>query len=118
MKTRALDSYTGKSGARLNCAQSVAFAGKSEFGLSDAELESFGGCGGGRAPDGLCGAIYAASSLIAKKSSLHAEQALSEFKDAIGEVHCRAIRGARVHPCMDCVAQAAILAEKFINTAK
>ena len=118
MKTKAIDSYTGKHGIRLNCAQSVARAAKSEYGVTETEIESLKAFGGGRAPGGLCGAVYAAQWLIGRKSPTGAEEVLKAFHKAIGETRCRDIRAAKKRSCMDCVAEAALLAEKYILEKK
>lgn len=115
MKTRAVDSYTGKNGVRLNCAQSVARAAKEEYAVSEKEIESLKAFSGGRAPGGMCGAAYAAQWLIARKSSEAAAQSVSVFREAIGETRCKEIRAAKKRSCMDCVAEAALLAEKYIQ---
>jgi hypothetical protein len=114
LKTKAVDSYTGKNGIRLNCAQSVARAAKDEYGVSETEIETLKAFSGGCAPEGMCGAIYAAHWLIARKSSEAAEEAVNTFNEAIGETRCREIRSARKRSCMDCVAEAAFLAEKYM----
>ena len=115
MKARAMDSYTGKNGIRLNCAQSVARAAKEEYGISETEIESLKAFSGGRAPEGMCGAIYAAQWLIGRKSVKAAQQAVKAFGAAIGETRCKEIRTAKKRSCMDCVAEAALLAEKYIQ---
>ena len=115
MKTRAVDSYTGKNGTRLNCAQSVARAAKEEYGVTETEIESLKVFSGGRAPDGMCGAIYAAQWLIGRKSAKDAEATVKVFGEAIGETRCKEIRSAKKRSCMDCVAEAALLAEKYIQ---
>lgn len=114
MKTRAVDSYTGKNGVRLNCAQSVARAAKEEYGVTETETESLKAFSGGRAPDGMCGALYAAQWLIGRKSAKAAEEVINAFREAIGETRCKEIRAAKKCSCMDCVAEAALLAEKYI----
>jgi len=113
MKQKAVDSYTGKNGMRLNCAQAVAMAAKEAYHVTDAEIEALGCCGGGRAPGGVCGAIHAVRELLKKKSVHDADTALAEFERVIGDLHCKVIKGAKKHSCMECVAEAAALAERF-----
>ena len=94
---------------RLNCAQSVLYAWREVFGdtaITVAELKPFGA---GRAPDGLCGAIYAACQLAPDR----AEALKAAFVARVGSIHCKEIRAAKKHPCAECVAQAAeLLASK------
>jgi len=90
---------------RLNCAQSVLYAWRETVGdtaLTVADLKPFGA---GRAPDGLCGALYAACQLAPNR----AEALKVAFTARLGSPYCKQIRAARMHPCTDCVAQAADL---------
>lgn len=92
---------------RLNCAQSVLHAWREVFGdtaITVPELKPFGA---GRAPEGLCGAIYAACLLAPDR----AEELKAAFTARIGSLYCKGIRAARKHSCADCVAEAAELTE-------
>ena len=90
---------------RLNCAQSVLHAWREVFGdtaIKVADLKPFGA---GRAPEGLCGAVYAACQLAPNR----AEELKSAFAARLGSLYCKEIRAAKKHPCADCVAEAAEL---------
>jgi hypothetical protein len=90
---------------RLNCAQSVLHAWREVVGdtaLTVAELRPFGA---GRAPDGLCGAVYAACLLAPDR----AEELKSAFAARVGSLCCKEIRAAKEHSCAECVAEAADL---------
>jgi hypothetical protein len=90
---------------RLNCAQSVLYAWREVFGetaITVAELKPFGA---GRAPEGLCGAVYAACQLAPDR----AEELKTAFAARLGSLNCKEIRAAKKHPCTDCVAEAAEL---------
>lgn len=63
--------------------------------------------GGGRAPGGICGALYAAK-LISKKDE---KLLFEEFEKRIGSTLCREIKSAHMTPCEECVKVAAGLAE-------
>ena len=92
---------------RLNCAQSVLYAWREVFGdaaITIPELKPFGA---GRAPEGLCGAVYAACQLAPSR----AEELKAAFVARVGSLHCKEIRAAKKHPCADCVAEAAELLE-------
>ena len=85
-----------------NCAQAVA-AGCGRDDL----VESLKVCGGGKAPEGYCGALYAA--LLLSPKELH--PALKEtFRNKVGSEFCREIRAAGKTPCVKCVEIAAELA--------
>jgi hypothetical protein len=90
---------------RFNCAQSVLHAWREVFGdtaIPVAELKPFGA---GRAPDGLCGAVYAACLLAPDR----ADELKAAFAARVGSLRCKEIRAAKQHPCTECVAYAAEL---------
>ena len=78
-----------------NCAQSVA------EGCDRPDLvETLKTCGGGRAPEGFCGALYAA--LLMNPPERHA--AIREaFRKEVGSECCEEIRAARIVPCAHCI---------------
>jgi hypothetical protein len=99
---------------RGNCAQAVsaAWAGKyraMEHTQGEAEpAPELAQCGGGRAPDGLCGALYAAIHHVPERSE-HLEAHFATVSG--GQIHCRAIRAEKRLSCADCVALGAELLE-------
>lgn len=88
-----------------NCAQTICAA----FGREDL-LEDMKSCGGGKAPDGTCGALYGAMTLACDK----AEEVKAAFLAEHGGTKCRELKGGcpRV-ACQDCVSTAATLLEKL-----
>ena len=106
---QAIRHYQGKDGARrLNCAQSVTAAFAPTHGTTEEDIQSLSGCGGGRAPGGLCGAYHAAVQLLGGES----EAMRDSFLEAAGALTCREIRGLRKLPCAGCVAHAARLVQE------
>lgn len=88
-----------------NCAQSVvALCGHVE--LCD-EMKQ---CGGGRAPEGLCGALHAALLLVPEDKREEVRQA---FALEAGAEKCRDIKGTTGTSCQMCVAIATALASKY-----
>ena len=88
-----------------NCAQSVAAgAGREDL------VTELAACGGGRAPEGLCGALYAALAIVpeAKRADVR-----RRFEEAVGNVACRDIKAVNKTPCLDCVATAIALAREL-----
>jgi hypothetical protein len=75
-------------------------------------IDSYSAYGGGRAEDGLCGALYAAKTQIndPKKTGLLNK----EFLKKTGSVKCREIMKLKKLPCADCVD----LAAKIVDEAK
>ncbi len=77
-----------------NCAQTVCAA----FGREDL-LESMKTCGGGRAPEGTCGALYGAMQLAPER----AESLKAAFAAVNGATQCRLLKGENRVPCQVCV---------------
>jgi hypothetical protein len=76
----------------LNCAQKVLAASRERFAVSDELIERFGEYGGGRAPQGWCGALYAAKVLLEKEAPARFAECEKTFTAAAGAATCRAIR--------------------------
>lgn len=88
-----------------NCAQAVADG----CGRSDL-VANLASCGGGRAPEGFCGALHSAL-LLAKPENL--EKVKNEFQAAAGALTCREIKGNAKFSCTECVRLGAELVEKY-----
>ena len=87
-----------------NCAQSVV-AGCNREDLNS-EMRSFGS---GRAPEGLCGAIYGAMACVNEEKK---EAVQKEFEALLGSSRCKELKANGV-PCSKCVETAAALVEKY-----
>lgn len=105
----AKDRYLGQNGCpKSNCAQAVADTFAGEWGLDALDLAAFAACGGGRAPGGMCGALYAAEAVLGQTGGEAQSPALeAEFREEAGSLQCRDIRAARQLPCAGCVETAA-----------
>jgi hypothetical protein len=92
----------------LNCAQAILKGFQKEFCIADNEIEEYRAWGGGRAKDGICGALFAADCLLGQigKGSVS-----EEFKEKAGSVFCSEIKGNRL-TCAACVQIADELVEK------
>ena len=99
----AMEAYAGP----YNCAQAVAFAFRHVSGLTDADVADHKRNGGGRAPEGHCGALHAALQVLPEEP--RRADLLEQFKARVGSVCCRDIRAAKVTPCAACVQTAATL---------
>jgi hypothetical protein len=89
-----------------NCAQAVV------EGCGHKDLvEEMKCCGGGKAPEGRCGALHGALKLVAETCR---KAVIDEFVAAAGAEDCASIKSAAVpFPCAECVRVAADLVEKY-----
>ena len=88
-----------------NCAQATA------CGLGHDDLyAALAACGGGKAPEGRCGALHAAM-LIAGEA--HAEELRRRFASELGAETCAELKRTLAVPCTKCVETAARLAEEL-----
>lgn len=83
-----------------NCAQTICAA----FGREDL-LEEMAACGGGRAPEGTCGALYGARQVAPQL----AESLAGAFRACLGATTCSRLKGEGRVPCQQCVRTAAEL---------
>ena len=114
MKERALKVFR-QPPERLNCAQSVLYAWREVSGNTSIPLAAVKLFGGGRAPDGLCGALHTACMVAPDQT----EPLKQTFAARLGSLYCKELRAAKVHPCETCVTQATDLLERhFYQTRK
>jgi hypothetical protein len=102
--TRAIKAYKEE---RLNCAQSVLRAFQQHRLIREDEIDEARRYGGGRAENGMCGALYAALSLT--DDPFARDRVRSAFVETAGAETCRDIRRAARTPCVECVRIAASL---------
>lgn len=99
----------------MNCAQSVLCGLKDTLNLSDEMIDSYSQFGTGRAPDNVCGAVYAAETIMRIEEKTEQVEILREYfiKNA-GSIQCKEIRTAKKMSCKTCVETATgILASTF-----
>ncbi|MBF0479910.1 MAG: C-GCAxxG-C-C family protein [Candidatus Omnitrophica bacterium] len=100
--------YMGKDGhKKSNCAAAVANAFKDKFNLSDEVMVRFESCGGGRAPEGQCGSLYAAKVILENSYPEMIKECESVFLAQAGSLKCKDIRAFKKLSCLGCVEKAA-----------
>lgn len=110
---QAKNNYIGRGGCqRMNCAQSVLSAFKEEFNISDELVARFGSYGGGRAPEGLCGAYYAVKYILSKENPQRLEELEKHFLNHAGALQCSNIKGLKKLSCVGCVEKSSEFLEK------
>lgn len=108
MKMEAEKFYLEKRG---NCAQSVAFSWSKYMEGNEIAANDLSTSGLGKAPEGMCGAIYAAQGLV--EASLQ-DEIIEKFKKvAQGHITCKDIRKSRALSCVECVGTAADLLHRI-----
>ena len=95
----------------LNCAQAILKGFQQEFNITDQEIEEYRAWGGGRAQNGICGALFSAEKLLkqADKPGI-----TNEFRAIVGKTHCLDIKEIKFS-CIDCVRIADELLEQRIK---
>jgi hypothetical protein len=95
---------------KMNCAQSVLKAFHRSHDVSDTHIIQAGKLGGGRAPEGRCGALHAA--LFLAETPQARERIRQDFIYKAGAEVCSDVRKARQLTCVECVKTAAGLVAK------
>ena len=94
-----------------NCAQSVLMGFQHQFNLPESLITDFKNYGGGKAPNGICGALYAANYLLSLRNLPPVSK---EFSLRVGASTCKQIKGETHTLCLDCVQMADSLVESHL----
>jgi hypothetical protein len=111
MNRRNSCDYFHVSPENLNCAQAILKGFQKEFNISDAEIEEYRACGGGRAVGGMCGVLFAAERLIRQISK---ESVIEEFRQKTGSLLCSDIK-EKQFTCAEYIRIADELVEKNLK---
>jgi hypothetical protein len=105
------DKYFHAPPENLNCAQAILKAFSTEFNISAQEIANYQIHGGGRAPGGICGALFAVQQLLGETK---AEELATEFQQEFGTLDCLELKQLNI-PCADFVAFADRQVEHWLN---
>jgi len=118
-REKAIDYFFGRNGAkRMNCAQAVAVAFESYGLFSKEEFQEFMICGNGKAPQGYCGAVYAAIKALEKIDGAVKVQFMNDFNEYAGSLSCKIIRNNKKITCSQCVERSAGFIETMLAQNK
>ena len=92
---------------RLNCAQAVAHAWVDDATVAQAEIAKHMSHGGGGAPEGECGALFAARQMAVRQGA-DPKKLADQFAAALGHTSCRELKKKQAS-CTECVRMAADL---------
>ena len=111
---KAKDYYIGKDRKkRLNCAQAIIGAYMDKFSLGEDTINSFGSYGGGKGPEGECGALCAAKFILKEKHQNRIRECEALLSSHAGSTKCKEIRQLRKLPCIGCVEKIAEFIDKL-----
>lgn len=104
-KTIALTHFLGKDGyEKKNCAQAVLIAFQEPLQIPDCIVDSFKEHGGGRAPDGICGAAYAAEFVLGMAGIVEEDTNVVQHLNTLaGSAKCKEIKSHKKLSCVGCV---------------
>ncbi len=110
----AAELFHGKE--KYNCVQAIMKAFQPRFGVSEDAIAAGSSLGSGRAPGGLCGALYAVK-LLAGGDGL-SRIVEERFVERAGAADCRTIRKLKRLSCRQCVEAAAEILEASLSCQK
>lgn len=87
-----------------------------ESGISEDTIRKAALQGGGKAPEGVCGALHAARVILGNGQAL--EKIENDFSAKAGSTQCMEIRGMRSLSCSGCVGLSAYLLEQHMDDLK
>ncbi len=90
---------------KYNCAQAVLRAFMEGFYIPQETIDHYKKAGGGRAEDGICGALYAVREILKNNDKFKAAEKI--FTDSAGSAKCKEIRSLKLLDCPGCVDLAA-----------
>ena len=112
-KQTAKNHFLGQVGcSKLNCGQSIIKAYHDKFAVSADAVERFAAFAAGQAPQGECGAYYAARYLLSKAHHHKIAPLAADFMKLAGSLKCKEIRRQHKLTCLGCVEKAAELLER------
>ena len=113
-KEKAKIHFLGQAGhKKLNCGQALVTAFQDKFLLSEVIVTQFAGYGSGKAPEGYCGAFYAAKIILSESHPDKLKECEDMFLSQAGSTKCKNIRASHKMSCGDCVERVAQYLEKI-----
>jgi len=106
------EQYFHKAPGNYNCAQAILKGFEQEFSIDNSQIDAFRAFGGGRAPLGVCGALFAAQQLAPEQ----ADELQKDFIKHCGSAYCKELKQQRKVSCGECVKVADRLLRKLPPT--
>lgn len=105
--------YLNRGGSgKMNCGQAIIAAFKDKFSIGEDAVKLFASYGRGNAPDGLCGAYYAAKYMLSGRHPEKINKCHELIMASAGSDKCKEIRKLRKLSCVGCVETMANFVDK------
>jgi hypothetical protein len=108
---KAVRYYRGIEG--YNCAQSILKVFQDRLDISENQISTFADYGGGKAEDGICGALYAVKQLAGNAELI--QKIVQQFKEEVGTVYCDEILELGRLSCTGCICTAAEIFQRILD---
>lgn len=99
---RAVQYYRGIEG--YNCAQAILKTFQDRLDINENQVNDYADYGGGKAEDGICGALYAVKQLSGNAE--HIKKIVQQFEDEVGTIYCDEILELGRLSCTGCICTA------------
>ncbi len=101
---------------KKNCAQAVLKAFQLQMDIPEDIIDSFKAFGGGRAPEGVCGAAFAAEFILGMlDTDDEGMNAVAYLAAQAGSAKCKEIKASGAFSCLSCVEACAKHVEESLN---
>lgn len=108
------EDYFHKPPYNYNCAQTILKVYQKEFNISEELIEEFKANGGGRAENGICGALYSTLYLM-KQTPKNLKTIQDKFIKQIGSPYCKTIKQTSPPPCLKCINIASKILDQILK---
>ena len=81
--------------------------------ISENQISTFADYGGGKAEDGICGALYAVKQLAGNAELI--QKIVQQFKEEVGTVYCDEILELGRLSCTGCICTAAEIFQRILD---
>jgi len=108
--------FLGTDCEKLNCYQAVLVAFQHKITVHEDDIKKGLKFSSGRAPNGLCGAVYAVQKILEMNDRADSFCHFSDyFSKEHGSLKCKEIRALKKISCIKCVEEAAIYLDKNLD---
>jgi hypothetical protein len=103
--------YRGIEG--YNCAQAILKTFQDRLDIKEKQINDYVDYGGGKAEDGICGALYAAKQLAGNAELI--QKIVHQFKEEVGTIYCDEILELGRLSCTGCICTASEILLRILD---